>query len=155
MKNNTVYDELVQKLVRAGATEPKAWAQSEVKENIPQFARFLVLKNLFKIALDVESSLLCANDFSDISSQWEEIKGKVGEDTFMDFLQNYSLGLISQVIDVLDSGNPEEAEDGVSWMLAEANGDGELTGRFIEGLHEDALDFMEQVAYGETIDGEN
>ena len=145
MKNNTVYDELVQKLVRAGATEPKAWAQSEVKENIPQFARFLVLKNLFKIALDVESSLLCANDFSDISSQWEEIKGKVGEDTFMDFLQNYSLGLISQVIDVLDSGNPELEEDGVGWILAEANGDGELTGRFIEGLHEDALDFMEQV----------
>lgn len=155
MKNNTVYDALVQKLVRAGATEPEAWAKSEVRENIPQFARFLVLKNLFQIALDVESSLLCANDFSDMDSQVEEMKTKVGEDTLIDFLQNYSLGLISQVMDVLDSGNPELAEDGVSWILAETNGDGALTGQFIEGVHEDALDFMEQVAYGEAMDGKN
>lgn len=150
MKNNTIYDELVKKLVRAGATEPEDWAKSEVSENIPQFARFLVLKNLFQIAQDVESSLLCANDFSDMDSQVEEMKGKVGEDTLMDFLQNYSFGLISQVMDVLDSGNPELEEDGVSWILSETNGDGALTERFIEGLHEDALDFMEQVAYGEV-----
>lgn len=50
MNKKEEFEDLVNRLRNAGAKNPFSWANSEIQEGIPQFARFLVLKSLFDIA---------------------------------------------------------------------------------------------------------
>lgn len=137
--------ELANKLYDAGAVNPVSWASSEVNENIPQFGRFLVLKNLFDIFRNTELALEDAVMYGDdVEEKTEKIKSILGEESLNDFLQAYGRAIITSVIDLFDEGNRNMEEDGVSWYLSETDGDGEPTGRIIEALHEDAEEFNEE-----------
>ena len=140
------FESLVIRLENAGAKNPLSWASSEVTEKIPQFGRFLVLKTLFDIAKSIEDNISIAEDFDeDINDKFDEIKENVGQEKLFDFLTSYSKGIIYNLIELLDEGNREFDRDKISWTLMKTDENFEPTGQIIQGLHEDFLEFENEV----------
>jgi len=140
------FESLVIRLENAGAKNPLSWASSEVSEKIPQFGRFLVLKSLFDIAKSTEDNLSKAGDFDEeIEDKFEEIKEKIGEEKLFDFVKSYSKGIIYNIIELLDEGNRETDRDKISWTLMKTDENFEPTGQIIQGLHEDFLEFEDEI----------
>ena len=136
--------ELTKRLKRAGAKDAKQWASSEVREGIPQFARFLLLKQLTLAAHDVSENLALAEDVAPKFSEAHAAACKaLGAEQVDALLRDYGKGLVQQFIDLIDFGNEDSEEDEISWALVQTDGDGQVCEplRIIEGLHEDLLDF--------------
>ncbi|HEU4496013.1 MAG TPA: hypothetical protein VFR70_03090 [Flavobacterium sp.] len=141
---------LVVRMVKEGATNPLSWAFSQWDEGIPQYERFMILKNLYQYADDVAGSVDSANDFDPgFASAWQEICKAVGEEKLRKFLTSYGRGLFQSMLDILDEGNPDHESDD-SWQLMQYNRTTEATGRPISGLHEDFIDFDQQLKLPET-----
>ena len=133
---------LVEKMNNAGCPAPFSWAFSEVTEGIPQFARYLILKELHRSITDVEEGLSCAEDFTeDIESLYQTAAEAVGEDHIKRLLTAYAKGIIGILISLIDDGNLDRDRDGVSWSLIRTDAEGTPTGQIIEGLHEDFAEF--------------
>lgn len=140
------YESLVMRLGNAGAKNPSSWASSEVTEGLPQFARFLVLKSLFDIAKSTDDNIAMAADFDDeLDEKYNTIKDAVGEEKLLSFLTAYSKGIIYNVIGLLDEGNQESDRDKISWTLMKTDENFESTGQIIQGLHEDFLEFEDEI----------
>lgn len=140
------FESLVIRLENAGAKNPLSWANSEVNEKIPQFGRFLVLKSLFEITKSTEDNISMATDFDDdFEDKFEEIKEQIGQEKLIDFLKSYSKGIIYNLIELLDEGNREVDRDKISWTLMKTDENFEPTGQIIQGLHEDFLEFEDEM----------
>ena len=140
-------NDLVNRLSKAGAKNPLQWARSEVREGIPQFGRFLVLKRLFEIIKSPETNIALASDFDgEIDDKFEEISKTIGKEKLIDFLTSFSKGLASSFIELLDEGNENADEDKVNWVLLKTDDKGEHTEQIIQGLHEDFLEFEDEIA---------
>lgn len=140
------YESLVMRLGNAGAKNPSSWASSEVTEGLPQFARFLILKSLFDIAKSTDDNIAMAADFDDeLDEKYNTIKNAVGEEKLLSFLTAYSKGIIYNVIGLLDEGNQESDRDKISWTLMKTDENFESTGQIIQGLHEDFLEFEDEI----------
>ena len=139
---------MVIRLENAGAKNPLNWASSEVSEGIPQFGRFLLLKTLFDLAKSTKDIIAIGADFDDsLDQKYNEIKNAVGADKLNDFLNSYSKGMIYNVISVVDDGNVNCDRDKVSWNLMMTDENDELTGQIIQGLHEDFINFEDEISY--------
>ncbi len=127
----------------AGCADASDWATSEVSENIPQFGRFLILRDIHD-ALDVER---CLEDlrFEDPASAavLEKLQKVLDADELHDFLYAYGKVIGSGLVAVLDEGPQDEGVPG--WALMELTPDCELTGRVIQGLHENFPDFEDSL----------
>lgn len=145
-KQKEEFENLVIRLDNAGAKNPLQWASSEIKEGIPQFGRFLMLKNLFKIGKSIDGNISTAGDFDeDFDEKHTEIKNTIGEEKLLDFLTSYSKGIIYNVIGLLDEGNIDADRDKISWTLMKTDENFDPTGQIIQGLHEDFLEFEDEM----------
>lgn len=136
--------DLCEQLKIAGAQNPKSWANSELRENIPQFARFLVLKGLTDIYRDVEGNINEMDIYSDEATDiYQKMATQFNEQELNHFLHFYGKSIIGMVIDMLDQGYLYDVNDKVGWSLIELNQTGETTERLIQGLHEDFIEFEE------------
>jgi hypothetical protein len=145
-KQKLELEDLATRIDKAGATKPLTWALSEVKENIPQFGRFLVLKSFLQIAKDARGNVFNALDFDEkIEEKYLEISKMVGEKEFLDFLYTFSKGLMINVCMTFDEGNLDCEEDKVSWEIFQTDENGEHSGRIIQGLHEDWYEFEKEI----------
>ncbi len=127
----------------AGCADATDWATSEIEENIPQFGRFLVLREMHD-ALDVTRNLeeVCFEDPA-ATALLEKLKAALSADELHDFLYAYGKVVGNTMASILDDG---PIDDGVpGWALMELTPECELTGRVIQGLHEDFLDFEESL----------
>ncbi|HCN44003.1 MAG TPA: hypothetical protein DIS95_16625 [Proteus vulgaris] len=141
---NSRFMYLCEQLKTAGATNPKSWANSELQENIPQFARFLVLKGLTKIYRDVEGNINEMDIYSDEATEvYQKVASQFDEKALKELLHFYGKSMISKVINMLDEGYLYDVNDNVGWSLMELNDKGTTTDRLIQGLHEDFLEFEE------------
>lgn len=141
---NSRFKDLCEQLKAAGATNPKSWANSELQENIPQFARFLVLKGLTDIYLDVEGNLSEIESYSDEATEaHQKLASQFDEQELKELLHFYGKSIIGKVIDMLDQGYLYDVNDNVGWSLMELDNKGTTTNRLIQGLHEDFLEFEE------------
>ncbi|MFT0212316.1 hypothetical protein VQ643_06825 [Pseudomonas sp. F1_0610] len=161
---NSKREDLINRLKQAGAKNPKSWASSEISENIAQFGRFLMLKNLTQLHNDIQGNLSYAGDIGcSVAPEYQALCEKLangtqkpesvvvyeklcellGEQNIAYFLHDYGKGLIGQVIDLLDEGNYNLEQDKVGWLLVETDEHGMTTDRPIQGLHEDFLEFEE------------
>ncbi len=136
---------LIEKMEVAGCEKPLSWAYSEVKEGIPQFARFKVLNELMVISDDVEGARYGAEDYFDciensdvdFNAMHEEMVETIGKDKLEAYLKAYGKGIISSVITTLDEGNVHVERDGFSWVLVKMDEDGKIRpDKVIGGLHE-------------------
>ena len=143
-KADAKVDALAKKLKRAGATSPKSWARSEVDEGIPQFARFLLLKNLVHIANDVQGNLDSGEELAeDLADTHAAASAALGEAQLNALLRSYGKGMVQQFIGLIDWGNGDMERDGLSWALVQTDGEGDIIKplRIIEALSEDFLEF--------------
>ena len=129
----------------AGCVAPADWVASELSEDIPQFARFLLLKGVHEIADDVDSAVaggLWSNP--DAERTWALLQAAVPPDALHSFLRAYAKAVGESIVMLLDYGMGNDApDDAPGWLLMETR-DGETTGRSIEGLHEDYPDFEKE-----------
>ncbi|MEQ5393350.1 hypothetical protein EHE21_17425 [Proteus sp. GOKU] len=141
---NSRFKDLCEQLKAAGATNPKSWANSELQENIPQFARFLVLKGLTDIYRDVEGNLSEIESYSDEATEvHQKLASQFDKQELKELLHFYGKSIIGKVIDMLDQGYLYDVNDNVGWSLMELDNKGTTTDRLIQGLHEDFLEFEE------------
>ena len=139
-------EDLVIRLEKAGAKNPLSWAFSEVTESIPQFGRFLVLKKLFEIAKSPKDNLIMALDFdSEIKGKFLEFSNMIGEEKFLEFLTSFSKGIVWNVMELVDEGNRNMDEDKVNWVLLKTDENGKHSEQIIQGLHEDFLEFENEI----------
>lgn len=141
-------EKLVIRMANAGAKEPLSWAFSELREGIPQFARFMILKGLYQSAYDVEGNISTGNDFDPhIDTAYKEIADAAGEEKLKEFLISYGKGMLYNMLGIFDEGNFDyESED--SWQLVEYNTESGIPGKPVSGLHEDFLEFEQQLNEG-------
>ncbi|MBG5950872.1 hypothetical protein I5E72_14125 [Proteus terrae] len=141
---NSRFKDLCEQLKAAGAMNPKSWANSELQENIPQFARFLVLKGLTDIYRDVEGNLSEMDIYSDEAPEvHQKLASQFDEQELKKLLHFYGKSIIGKVIDMLDQGYLYDVNGNVGWSLMELDNEGTTTDRLIQGLHEDFLEFEE------------
>jgi hypothetical protein len=145
-KQKEEFESLVIRLEHAGAKNPLGWASSEVTEGIPQFGRFLLLKNLFEIGKSTEDNISIAGDFDDeLDAKYTEIKNIVGEEKLLPFLSSYTKGVLYNVVELLDEGNRQSDQDKISWTLMKTDENFKPTGQIIQGLHEDFIEFEQEI----------
>ena len=138
-----------------GAHHPEEWAASEVREDVPQVARYLLLRDLWR-GID---------EWRDGADEWVPLAAedaeRAPEAAFADAgaaLQRMldagvsveDLGRVARMVayDVtyaaviaVDRTFAEDAPEGTpGWVLAETGPDGVATGRIVGGLHESLLE---------------
>ena len=140
-KQQAILD-LVVKMNNAGFKNNIPAAYSEVTENIPQFARMSVFKEMQKIVRDIEGNLELADEFYEEESELlDKFNDCFSENEAQKFLKIYTKAVISKFYSFLDEGNPRAEEDDLNWVLLETKADGSHNDRVIEGFLED--DFNE------------
>ncbi|NBM53300.1 hypothetical protein LW139_19170 [Proteus vulgaris] len=148
---NSQFMDLCEQLKAAGATNPKSWANSELQENIPQFARFLVLKGLTDIYRDVEGNINEMDIYSDKANDvYQKLAPQLDKQELKELLHSYGKSIIGKVIDMLDEGYLYDVNDNVGWSLMELDDKGTTTDRLIQGLHEDFIEFEESELTSDT-----
>ncbi|WP_313141270.1 hypothetical protein [Stenotrophomonas sp.] len=135
-------DELTAAMKAAGCSDPRSWVNSELGEDLPQFARFLMLRDVHTLADDVDSALSEALfDRPDLEQTLATLRGAVDPQALHALLRAYGKALGNSFVMAVDEG-PAMREDGMpGWLLMETDANDEPTGRLVQGLHEDYLDF--------------
>lgn len=140
-KQEAILD-LVIKMDKAGFKNNIPAAYSEVTENIPQFARMSVFKEMQNIVRDIEGNLELADEFYEEDSELlDKFNDCFSDNEAQKFLQIYTKAVISKFYSFLEEGNPRANEDDLNWALLETKADGSHSERIIEGFLED--DFNE------------
>jgi hypothetical protein len=130
----------------AGAKDALGWAHGELQGKIPQLARFLVLKNLHDTVTNIPANTDMAADFHPNPEEiLAEMTAALGEEKVNKFLTAYGLGLANNFISLLDEGNCNREQEKITWGLFELDPEERTLGRRIAGLHEDIVDFDQEV----------
>jgi hypothetical protein len=125
-----------------GADDPRGWASSEVEENIAQLARFLVLRLLWRCAIDVWAT----DELDSVPAAQRLLAADADRTDLVRLARHAAYAAVHQTLYRIDEGyDPETPIAGLpGWQLMEAievdqSGDVELTGRPVGGLHESIL----------------
>lgn len=98
------------------------------------------------MAQNVTGNVGLAEDFHpNAEGLFTEIATAVGEEKLRHFLAIYGQGLTNNVISILDEGNFESERDKVTWGLFELDAEELTLGRRISGLHEDVMEFDQEI----------
>ncbi len=134
--------QLADAMQAAGCVDPRDWVSSELDENIPQFARFLLLRDVHHLADAVQDTLAEAvYDRPDLQDTLTALQAAVAPAALEALLLAYGRALGNGFVMTLDDGAMAQGADTPGWQLMETDADGEPTGRLVQGLHEDYLDF--------------
>jgi len=133
---------LIAAMKAAGCGDSRSWVNSELGEDLPQFARFLVLRDVHALADDVEGALSEALfDRPELEQTLAALRGAVDPQAPHALLRAYGKALGNSFVMAVDEG-PAMREDGMpGWVLMETGVDDEPTGRVVQGLHKDYMDF--------------
>lgn len=120
-----------------GAEDPAEWARSEVGEDIPQLARFLVLRSLWRQAVDGWSR---PDAIEHIAAGRRLLRDGAAREDLVRLARAAAYEAVLAVLTVIDEGRDGEAPgDCPGWLLLEVDEDCHQTGRVVDGLSEDFL----------------
>jgi hypothetical protein len=147
--------ELLATFKALGADDPEGWTRSEISEDIPQLARFLLLRGVWPDLID---------SWSRDPQNWTEKLAREAAEKPKEFFADAGLALgralaagvsasdlgsIARmvayetafgVLNRVDEGyDPDAAEGSPGWVLIETDADGTPTDRRVPGLHESVL----------------
>lgn len=128
---------LTRRMAELGAGDPASWASSEIREGIPQQARYLVLRRVWADALTPwrDPGALRRNDALD-----SLIRQGADPELLAEAVRGVVFDTVNAMIMILDEGyDPGAPADAPNWALMEVHPDHRLTGRRIDGLHESVL----------------
>jgi len=145
---STEMSRLTHLLEVAGATDPQAWAKSEIDEGIPQLARFLFLRQAWRLVI-ADSDVAWIDREIQQSKQRPNLPGAglgqalsrllsagANRDDLTELARTVQWQLLHSLCYQLEDPSIEESElSQVVWGLFEVDEDGNA-GRSIHGLHE-------------------
>ena len=146
---------LIERMKELGAPDAEEWVRSEVTEDIPQVARFLILRRLWRemdMWRDDADTLLKHvlaeaernpdGYFADAGRAIQKMLAagiEIEDIARVARMAAYeAMFSLVQVID--DGGDPDSGDDLPGWALAEIDANGEGTGRVVDALHESILE---------------
>ena len=126
---------LTERMRSLGARDPERWADSEVRENIAQQARYLFLRSVWPKLIDAYGDV-------EVLSRYPAFKRLLDAGADPDDLARAARAVAYEtafaLLHHLDYGADESAPpDAPGWRLKETDADRELTGRDVGMLHED------------------
>jgi hypothetical protein len=139
-----------------GADDPEDWARSEVEEDVPQLATFLLLRKMWRHAMpwtDDPSGWIevVVEEADDPNAPFPEagqalrrmLAAGADPDDVLKVARMVALETLFSTVHTLDDGRDDNApEHTPGWLLVETHPEGEPTGRVVSGLHEEVL-FLE------------
>jgi hypothetical protein len=161
---HTKAQEWIERLKRCGASDPEELVRSDFTTEVPQIARFFLLRLL---AGEIENWLLLDDLIIDnkmsqaedsLPSPFTEAKRALGKmqetgiskDEIGQLMQWVAYEAISMTLQLIENGSMSHQPGAPSWGLAEIDAKNQVTGRQLKGLHEDLLSFTE---FDENVDG--
>jgi hypothetical protein len=134
---------------KLGARDPAAWARSQINENIPQLARFLFLRQAWKLVVNVNDSnwitemrQLDSNDpGGDVGPAMTRLLAAGGqEDDLTKVVRVMQWRLLSGLCQLLDDpGNIEREAGDIAWRLFQVD-EGDHPIAVMGGLAESVLE---------------
>lgn len=125
---------------RLGADDPVEWAHSEITEDIPQLARFLALRLLWRVAIDPWTD---DDQLNALPAAQRLLAAGADRTDLVRLARAAAYTAVHTTLYRMDEGYDPEVEDADSmpgWTLMETTDDGErLTGRTVGGLYESIL----------------
>jgi hypothetical protein len=141
--------QLKQLFVTLGAPRPESWAESQIREGIPQLARYLVLRSMWDCVTPTKYTRWVDDDLKETTDQAYK---KVVEDMLSAGISREAITLLVRhkqaetlrefcyVLEDYSSppynSDPATGDAYVRWSLRQLDEDGNPTGRPIDGLHE-------------------
>jgi hypothetical protein len=136
----------------AGATDPHVWAKSEIDEGIPQLARFLFLRQAWRLVV-ADGDVSWIDREIQRSKQQPDVPGAglghalsrllssgANREDLTELVRTAQWQLLHGMCYQLEDPSIEESElDHVAWGLFEVDEEGRA-GRPIHGLHESVLE---------------
>jgi len=120
-----------------GVTDPVDLIKSEVMEDLPQLARFLLLRSLWHGAIDIWTE---PGSLEQLPAAQRLLAAGADREDLMRVVRAVAYEAVFATLDELDAGgdvNVSGVEAG--WVVMESGEDGSPTGRALSGLHEDLL----------------
>lgn len=126
-----------------GADDARGWASSEVEEDIPQLARYLVLRLLWRYAVDIWDT---ADALDRVPAARRLLAAGADRADLVRLARHAAYSAVHSTLYRIGEGfDPEADIDGLpGWMLMETTDVSlgeyvQLTGRKVDSLHEDIL----------------
>ncbi|MEU1077300.1 MULTISPECIES: hypothetical protein [unclassified Streptomyces] len=114
-----------------------AWARSEIDENQPQLARFVLLRSLWRGAID---GWAAPGALEQVPAARRLLDAGADRDDLVVLARAIAYEAVFAVVDELDCGGDVNVSGvDVGWAVMESGEDGCSTGRPLSGLHEDLL----------------
>ncbi len=134
---------------KLGARDPEGWARSQIQEHIPQLARFLFLRQAWRLVIkDGDFAWIAAARGSDPSGPAGSIGPAIdqllaagcSEVDLSQVVRNMQRRLLAGLCYLLDDpGDLEPEVAGMAWRLFQVDGSGQPI-HPIDGLHESVLE---------------
>lgn len=120
-----------------GAVNASDWARSEINENQPQLARFVLLRSLWRGAID---SWAASEALDQVAAARRLLDAGADRNDLVVLARTVAYEAVFAAVDELDCGaDPNASGVDVGWVVMEAGEDKSPTGRPLAGLHEDLL----------------
>ncbi|WP_229815854.1 hypothetical protein [Streptomyces lucensis] len=120
-----------------GAVDGGDWAKSEICEDLPHLARFMLLRSLWRGPIGSWSG---PDAFDQLPAAQRLLAAGANEEDLVRLAQVIAFEAVCATLDELDSGSDVNVSGiDVGWLVMESAEDGSPTGRALSGLHEDLL----------------
>jgi hypothetical protein len=152
MTDETAIAELAKRFEALGAPDPRGWASSQVREGLPQLARYLFLRQAWRhVVPDDDASWIASEMAGAERNPSASLAGAgralarlkaagAGDRDLTDLVRGKQAELLFALCYLLEDPAIEEPEgQDVLWALVQVTAEGEVLGP-IPGLHESVLE---------------
>ena len=152
MNDQSAIDQLAKRFAALGAPDPAGWAASQVRDGIPQLARFLFLRQAWRsIVPDADPAWIAAEmaaarpdpsaPYAGVGRALERLKGAGANDRDLtDLVRGKQAELLFSLCYLLEDPGIDEPEgQDVLWSLLQITEEAEILGP-MSGLHESVLE---------------
>ncbi|WP_329562037.1 hypothetical protein [Kitasatospora sp. NBC_01266] len=120
-----------------GAADGADWARSEISEDLPHLARFLLLRGLWRSPIDGWAD---PGALDQLPAARRLLAAGADRADLVLLARAVAYESVFATLDELDAGGDVNVSDvGVGWVVMEAGEDGSSSGRCLSGLHEELL----------------
>jgi hypothetical protein len=120
-----------------GVTDPVNLIKSEVMEDLPQLARFMLLRSLWHGAIDGWTN---RGALDQLPAAQRLLAAGADREDLVRLVRAVAYEAVFTTLDELDAGGDVNVSGvDAGWVVMESDEDGSLTGRALSGLQEDLL----------------
>ncbi|WP_329336715.1 hypothetical protein OG866_20640 [Streptomyces sp. NBC_00663] len=119
------------------ADDAEGWAKSEISEDLPHLARFVLLRSLWRNPIDGWAD---PGALDQLPAAQRLLAAGADKEDLVRLVRAVAYEAVFSTLDELDSGGDVNVSGiDAGWVVMESGEDGAPTGRVLSGLHEDLL----------------